>query len=291
MQIDFRGDRPLTDYNVDGGATTPSFSKLVGANPKSVDEAAADLILAGVGVVANKPESKEPIMKGWQKRGLRLEEVPHRFSEGQNLGALNGEPSGWLIATDIDAREALEIADRFLAATLASGRASTRRAHRWYISPGAKTKKWQDADGTMLVEVRSTGAQTLVEPSLHPSGEPYLWDRSSGVTEPTKLNSDELDERCTKLATATAIARRLPEGGRHDFAMALAGYLLRPGRFDEETALEIMLAAWHAAGADSPEAVQDFERIVRDTARKVLAGERVVGGPTLEMVAPAYRTS
>ena len=37
------------------------------------------LTLAGVGVVANKPESKQPLTKGWQKRGLRLDEIPHHF--------------------------------------------------------------------------------------------------------------------------------------------------------------------------------------------------------------------
>ena len=73
MQIDFEGDRPLTHYNAYGEGTTSPFTKLVGQNPKSVDEAAAQLILAGVSVVANKPESKQPVMKGWQKRGLRLD--------------------------------------------------------------------------------------------------------------------------------------------------------------------------------------------------------------------------
>jgi len=285
MQIDFEGDRPLTDYNPDGEGTTSPFTKLVGQNPKSVDEAAAELILAGVAVVANKPESKQPVMKGWQKRGLHLEEVPQFFREGGNLGLLNGEPSGWLVTIDIDVPEALEIADRFLTATLAGGQSGTRRAHRLYVSPGAKTRTWKDDHGTVLLELRSTGCQTLIEPSVHPSGQPYLWDRE-GPAEPAEIAAEDLVRCCTELATATAIARRAPESGRHDWAMALAGYLLRPGRLDEETTLDILLAAWHAASADTADAVRDLERIVRDTAQKILAGEEVVGGPTLEQVSP-----
>ena len=285
MHIDFKGDVPLTHYNAYGEGTTSPFTKLVGQNPKSVDEAAAALILAGVGVVANKRESKQPVTKDWQKRGLRLEEVPHFFKDGGNLGLLNGKPSGWLITIDIDVPEALEIADRFLTATLAGGRSGRRRAHRFYVSPGAKTRKWKDDDGTVLLELRSTGCQTLIEPSVHPSGQPYLWDRE-GTAEPAEIAAEDLERCCTELATAAAIARRVPEKGRHDWAMALAGYLLRPGRLDEETTLEILLAAWHSAGADTADAVRDLEGIVPDTAQKIVAGEEVVGGPTMEQVSP-----
>jgi putative DNA primase/helicase len=285
MQIDFEGDRPLTHYNADGEIVPSPFTKLVGQNHKSVDQAAAELILAGVGVVANKRESKQPVMSGWQKRGLRLEEVPHVFQDSGNLGLLNGEPSGWLVTVDIDVPESLKIAEEFLTATLAGGRTGTRRAHRFYVSPGAKTRKWTDDDGTVLLELRSTGCQTLIEPSVHPSGQPYLWDRE-GATEPAEIATEDLVRRCTELATAVAIARRVPENGRHDWAMALAGYLLRPGRHDEESTLDILLAAWHAADADRAEAVRDLEGIVKDTAQKIVAGEAVVGGPTLEEASP-----
>jgi putative DNA primase/helicase len=284
MQIDFEGDRPLTHYNAYGEGTTSPFTKLVGQNPKSVDEAAAELILAGVSVVANKRESKQPVMKGWQKRGLRLDEVPHVFQDGGNLGLLNGEPSGWLVTVDIDVPEGLKIAEKFLTATLAGGRTGTPRAHRFYVSPGAKTKKRTD-DGTVLLELRSTGCQTLIEPSVHPSGQPYLWERE-GTAEPAEIAAEDLERHCTELATAAAIAGRVPEKGRHDWAMALAGYLLRPGRLDEESTLDILVAAWHAADADTAEAVRDLERIVKDTAQKIVAGDAVVGGPTLEDASP-----
>jgi P4 family phage/plasmid primase-like protien len=279
----------LTHYNAHGEGTTSPFNKLLAQNPKSVDEAAAQLILAEISVVANKPESKQPVMKGWQKRGLKLDEVPHVFAEGGNLGLLTGEPSGWLVTVDIDVPEGLKIADRFLAPTLAGGRSGTPRAHRNYVSPGAMTRNWKVDDGTVLLELRSTGCQTLIEPSVHPSGQPYLWDRE-GPAEPAEIAAEDLERRCTELATAVTIARRVPENGRHSWAMALAGYLLRPGRLDEESTLDILLAAWHAAGADTAEAVRDLEGIVRDTAQKIVAGEAVVGGPTLEQTNPGLPT-
>jgi hypothetical protein len=285
MQTNYTGGLLVEDYNADGDVMQSPFSKLVGAKPKSVGEAAVELTRAGIGVVANKPASKQPATKEWQKRGLGLDEIPHHFDDGQNLGILNGEPSGWLVTVDIDVSEALEIADRFLPATLAAGRSGTPRAHRFSFSPGAKTKKWTDEDGPVLLELRSTGSQTLVEPSVHPSGQPYLWDRD-GTAEPAEIAAEDLERHCTELATAAAIARRVPESGRHGWAMALAGYLLRPGRLDEESTLDILVAAWHAAGADTAEAVRDLEGILRDTVQKIVAGEAVVGGPTLEQTSP-----
>lgn len=48
------------------------------------------------------------------------------------------------------------------------------RSHRWYISVGATTQKHTDPiSGSMIVELRSTGTQTVVGPSVHPSGETY----------------------------------------------------------------------------------------------------------------------
>ena len=180
----------MEDYNADGDVMQSPFSKLVGAKPKSVGEAAVELTRAGIGVVANKPASKQPATKEWQKRGLGLDEVPHVFQDGGNLGLLNGEPSGWLVTVDIDAPEGLEIADRFLTPTLAGGRSGTPRAHRNYVSPGAMTRNWKDV-GTVLLELRSTGCQTLIEPSVHPRGQPYLWDRE-GPAEPAEIAAEDL---------------------------------------------------------------------------------------------------
>jgi hypothetical protein len=109
------------------------------------------------------------------------------------------------------------------------------------------------------------------------------------------VGAAELKRRLRELATATLIARHLPElrdesigegGGRHDYALALSGFLLRSGRLASETTLKILRAAWDAKGWPDErlkrEAHHDLEGIVRDTVENLLAGEPVVGGPTLE---------
>jgi hypothetical protein len=218
--------------------------------------------------------------------------------DGQNIGVLNGAPSDWRVCVDLDVPEALGIAGRFLPPTLTSGRESRPHSHWWFISTGAESEKFKDTDGTMLLELRSTGCQTIVAPSVHPTGEQYVWHEESDL-EMARVVSAELKDRLRELATATLIARHLPAirdeatgegGGRHDYAMALCGFLVRPRRLDEPLLLRILRAAWDAEGWSSEkekrEAHRDLEGIVRDTGEKLAVGEPVVGGPTLEESAP-----
>jgi putative DNA primase/helicase len=118
---------------------------------------------------------KNPGYEGWQDLRLTPEDVPRLWTNGQNIGALNGEPSGWRVCADVDVPEALHIAGRFLPPTLTSGRESRPHSHWWYVSENVRTMKFKDLDGsTVLLELRSTGCQTLVAPSVHPSGEVYV---------------------------------------------------------------------------------------------------------------------
>jgi hypothetical protein len=229
---------------------------------------------------------------------MELEDVPRFFDNGQNVGVLNGRPSGWKVCADFDVAEATELAGRFMPPTLTSGRERRPHSHWWLISPEAKTDKFKDVDGTMLLELRSTGCQTIVAPSIHPGGDRYVWHGESGL-KMAYVEAAELMRHLRELASAVLIARHLPKlrdestgegGGRHDYALALAGFLLRPGRFGEDLTLKVLKAAWDAKGwsgqKDKWEAHRDLEAIVRDTAENLAAGEPVVGGPTLEEMTP-----
>ena len=269
--------------NPNGNGAKPFLTKLAEEKPENALKYAA--VYAGMGLLVVPNEGKKPLLKGWTESQLTEEEVPLHFGNGQNVGLVLGEPSNGLVATDIDTAEALTIADQFLPQTLVGGRKSTPKAHRYYRAPGAKTMKWQDTDGTMLLEVRSTGCQMLVEPSVHPeTGEPYRWVRE-GTLEAVETVAEDLEKRCTKLATATVIARHLPPiGGRHEYAKAVVGYLLR--RLDEDIVRQIVLAAWQAGEGDSEDAVRDLEGIIEDTTRRLAEGENAFGSPKLEEMAP-----
>ena len=248
--------------------------------------AAVGLIRRRAAVIPVPAGEKNPNRLGWEKLRITEDEVPDFWTNGQNVGLLCGEPSQWRVDLDLDVPEAVKVLFRFLPPTLTSGRESRPHSHAWYVSPGAESQDWKDVDGQKLAELRSSGRQTIVAPSTHPDGDSYVWHQESGLTM-AEISAEELEERCRELATATLIARHVPPvGGRHDYALALAGFLLRPGRVGEELALKVLKAAWHAAGADSREALRDLEGIVRDTVENLAAGEPAVGGPTLDEYVP-----
>ena len=258
--------------------------------------AAAALIRRGVAVIPVPAGEKNPGRPGWEALRITEEEIPNYWTNGQNVGALCGEPSGHRVDVDLDPDEAVKIAVRFLFPTLTSGRESRPHSHWWYVSPAAESCDWKDTDGSKLVELRCTGRQTLVPPSTHPDGDQYVWHAETGL-KMAEVGAAELTRRLRELATAVLIACHLPPiragtegGGRHDYALALAGFLLRPGRFGEVLTLKVLKAAWDAKGwpgeKERREAHRDLEGIVSDTAENLAAGEPVVGGPTLEEIAP-----
>jgi hypothetical protein len=261
--------------------------------------AAARYIERGGAVIPVPLGGKEPGRDRWQDMRITVEDIPYYWTNGQNIGLLTGEPSGWLVDVDLDVQEAVEVAGRFLPQTLTSGRESRPHSHWWFRAEGAENREYKDTNGKKkFIELRSTGRQTLVGPSTHPSGEEYIWHTESGL-QVVEIPADELEARVRGLATATLIARYLPQirdeqtgegGGRHDYAMALSGFLLRPSRLDEPTTLKILKAAWDAKGwpdeRSKREAHRNLEGIVRDTAEAIAEGERVVGGPTLEDMEP-----
>ena len=202
------------------------------------------------------------------------------------MGILLGEPSGGVVDVDLDVPEAAQLAEHFLPPTVTSGRDSSPQSHWFLRAPGITSEKWKEIDSKVIVEVRSTGCQTIVEPSVHPSGESCRWTRN-GAEDFADLTASELRARCVDLAAATLLARNLPPiGGRHDYALAVAGYLLRPGRLDAERTFKLMMTAWSTAEDTDQEAFRDIAASVRDTSSNLTNGRMVVGGRTLDEIAP-----
>ena len=151
----------------------------------------------GWAVVPIPYKDKNPGFPGWQNLQLTADELPVRFSGRRNVGALLGEPSGWLVEVDLDHPLAIDLADAYLPTTAAVfGRASKLRSHRAYKVTGPvktlKRKLPRDEygdEGGMIIELRSTGCQTVFPGSVHPSGEPIEWE-SDG--EPAEVDPDVL---------------------------------------------------------------------------------------------------
>ena len=173
-----------------------------------IREVARQLIARGIMPVPVPPRSKRPVRTEWQRLRMASEQVPDCFAPGDNIGVLLGEPSGWLVDVDLDCDEAVELADQFLPSTpVVTGRSSRPRTHRWYICRGAATKK-HCFPGTRdaIVELRSTGHQTLVGPSVHPD-DGHVYGMLEG--DPAVVDAADLAARVAALAAEVG-ARRSP---------------------------------------------------------------------------------
>lgn len=214
--------------------------------------------------------SKAPTEKDWVNRTF---DESH-FSEDSNVGVRLGRPSGNLVDVDLDVPEAVVAAKTLLLHTeRIHGRPGTGASHYWYIAD-VKSMRWQDVDGKVLCEVRSTGGQTVLPPSIHPSGETLYWehDRAPAAVDPKGLVRSAL-----LVATAALLARHWPKGSRHVCAKDAAGFLAARD-LDPREIEEIIKAAATAAGDDE---IEDRVRVARDTAKQFASGGKTTGGPNL----------
>ncbi len=236
-----------------------------------------EYIRRGWCVLPLPPRSKRCVLDGWPDLKITDADVPSYFGGSSNVGVLLGEPSGGLTDVDLDCAEALALADALLPETSSSfGRAGAPRSHRLYVSPAARTVKYADPeappDDAMLVELRSTGAQTMGPPSVHPCGEAVAW---AEVGEPATVAAEELRRHVSRLAAATLLVRAYPaQGARHEYVLAVAGVLAR--RLPAADAERMLLAIVRAAGDD-----EDRRADLRSTLRRLAAERPASGWPTL----------
>ena len=245
-----------------------------------------------------RPGTKRPFDANWPS--IRYEsaaDVRLLFDqEKSNLGIALGAPSGGLVDIDIDHAKGLTAAEVFLRGTTPAvgGRMSRPRSHYWYLVQDDLpdgTRKWSHPDRRTLVEMRSTGGQTVVPPSVHPEGERYAWaDEVWGGEEgPAVIGGRELASRVGCLALSTLLAIEWPtRGGRHDAYLALAGALLAEGYDSTRRVSPVwrefapgIIAVIAQATHDEEGQQTRIEQSIESTLQKIARGKPTQGWPTL----------
>jgi len=241
-------------------------------------EAAAILRRAEIFSIPIPLRQKAPVLPNWPNLRITAADLPRYFNGApKNIGILLGAPSRNVVDIDLDALETLPLADMFLPPTgCRFGRPTKPASHRLYMAtPLPTTEQFKAPDGTMLLELRSTNCQTVVPPSIHPSGEPIRFDLAEF---PTPVDGETLLTACRLLAAVTLLVRHWPkEGSRQEAAMALAGGLLRDEWTEDETT-KLLHAVICAAKDDE---IEKRLKTIDDTARKLAANQPVTGWPKL----------
>jgi hypothetical protein len=173
-------------------------------------------------VVPLARRTKRPTEPEWETGRYRADDV----ADDGNVGLLLGALSGGLVDVDLDTLEACAAWSYYVLPTaMRSGRASAPASHWWYAldAAPAKTERLRepprlgDDEGATLIELRSTGGQTVVWPSLHEdTGELITWEADG---EPGRVDVTELQRAVRHTA---AIAMLAPKRDRRPARLMLS---------------------------------------------------------------------
>lgn len=209
----------------------------------SVIAAAEYYIERGLQVVPLAEGTKACLEKDW----LKLIFTPQDFKPNDNIGirSVNG-----LVDIDCDSPEVVAMAPDFLPKTGAVyGRVSKPTAHWLYKSEFDKRIVFMDLfvsdeKKATLIEIR-VNHQSMAPPSIHPDKEVIEW-QFGGFNQIYEVLPEVLLRSVQLLATAALVGRHYnPEGNRHDWCLALAGFFRQLGlSHDEARRVMIGAAGW-----------------------------------------------
>ena len=275
---------------------------------EAVLEAACDAYRRGLTPIPLPRHSKSPNITGWTD--IRWPDPEYDAGEGEelvrktfadqidqgssNLGVILGEPSGNLVDVDLDHPAVQRLKGMLLPPTEAiHGREGSPSSHYWYrvtddtLPPTRRLRIPAPDGGTVVsVEIRGTGAQTVIPPSIHPdTGEEYEWEGEpwGGAAGPTVIDGNVLLAQVTLLGLCAVLLEAWPKkGGRHDAYVALAGGLLRYGEsatvhpfWEKNAGLVIRTLAIATHDEEGP-GKREAEAIA-STARRLREGGQAVG--------------
>jgi hypothetical protein len=258
-----------------------SATDIVAPFANSLD-AALEYRRRGFSVLPIPRKTKSPRISNWPSLQISDSEVATLFGNGENIGIKLGNASGGLCDVDLDSPETVAVARFFLPPTeFVFGHRSNPRSHYFFVCEPhnslsrPKSHKFSAPNGTGLVELRADGLQTVVPPSIHPSGESYEF---TSYAQPAVVSGDVLWRAVSRIAAAALLAQAWPAiGRRNDTTLALAGMMLRGG-WREEQVVHFVEAVVTAAGDD--ECLQRV-RDVASTAMRLESGQTTTGTPTL----------
>lgn len=248
----------------------------------------------GIKLVRLNGRNRKPVDNEWQSRSVPLEELEDHVRRGGGVGWQCGEVSGWIGAADCDWPETRQLAPKFFPETLRSAKGNEEPSHYIYRSVGLGFETFRGLDGSEILSLKASnngrGHQIVVAPTMHPEKGPYHFVGGYNPAAIAGLDKDDLRRRAGLLASASLVARHLPfsreegGGGRHDLALALAGYMLRNGEAAEDVE-RLLVAAWEVRKAPR-QGVEDVRRGVSDTAARLARNEPATGGRRLGELVP-----
>lgn len=198
---------------------------------------------------------KQPEGSNWQNTPLKRWEIDESRN---NIGLLLGERSG-LVDIDCDCSEAVHIAQDILPAPALHFQRNESSAHFIYRCVDAG-KTVQRGHSSTVIELRSTGSQTMIPPSVHPDGVQLEWSTIPTRSDPVAYL--ELLKLVNLIAAGCLVAREYSQGSRHFISLGFAG-LLRKAGYDQDTCVTVIqsISSWANDDEDrSPNVTSTYQQ-------------------------------
>jgi putative DNA primase/helicase len=181
----------------------------------------------GLSVIPLVPNGKKPAIKSWieyQKRLATDKEIKEWFGNGSknNIGIVTGEISG-VDVIDLDSQEAVQYAknNNFPETPLVR----TAKGFHCYYKHKDGVRNFQKRDDLPEIDLRGDGGYVVAPPSIHASGQQYLWiegkgadDMSYGVLPEIVLAKIPRDKK-----PINELYKGAQEGSRNDTLARLVG--------------------------------------------------------------------
>ncbi|HEV7292897.1 MAG TPA: bifunctional DNA primase/polymerase [Devosia sp.] len=186
-----------------------------------------------------KARQKTPLGPWAQPATYGANEVTANFHEAVNVGVALGGRSGGLVDLDFDWTEAAAVGHIVFPGMPSYGRASAPGSHRLVKCSLSKGRhifqlphSFSAARGIergMILEIRGNGHQSMVPPSVHPSGESVSWHLPvDSLPEVEEAELKRMSGLCAFLAVVLRFYPRV-SGDRDNICLALTGALVRAG--------------------------------------------------------------
>lgn len=221
--------------------------------------AALDYVSRGLAVVALRPQAKEPATKhglnDWTDNPEQVELWYTRYPR-MNVGGVLGQPSGGIVAIDLDVHDE---GHSGLDALAEWEKLNGRLPETWASITGSGGKQLffrvdrqirNSANAELGVDIRGDGGYVVLPPSIHPNGEAYEWSVSPDDCEVADADANVyafIDHVRPSIASGRGDGERfsLPDvidANRNDTLFRYASSLRATGRDEGEIAILVRAA-------------------------------------------------
>lgn len=224
-------------------------------------------------------------MERWQEHvqfGLDQWQEWCDYDSELNIGFLCGSPSN-LVGIDVDSEEGQVILERSeIDGWRDTWKYTTGRGSRFLFRVSEATRSFNVTRGSSFIEVLGDGRQSVLPPSVHPSGRKYQWCAGHSPRDRDPADGAVWLGRLSPTVEITSetenweetIQKTTPEGGRNESLTRMAGHLMNAVPTPPEE-VYIWLSLYNQRYCKPPLPDRELRTIIKSIGKREMAAAAV----------------